>query len=249
MTETTESSHVGEVIDFPTRTAPGVPDDGPLSAAAVPDGVPDDRADEDEDNVDRESVAVERVPLGRPVDPPDEPRSLFPRARRDRAPVVPPWMASGVAIRTSVRWAVKETRYHALFHGIRAPKYAAKTAVFAAVGPVRIAGRLARWASAEDGNWHLRQLAADHGNAAEWLQLDARRQRQARWRWPLVTFGTVAAFATLWLLFFPPNHRPVPALVRAAVLLALVGVLARLGRPADKPITDRVSAAKTYRKL
>jgi len=264
----TETNHVGEVIDFPALTttpgpdadalteAPDRPDNGgpnrgPQSAAAVPDGVPDggtqtpdDDADDDGD-IDRESIAVERAALGPPVDPPDEPRALVLRSRRDRAPIMPPWMGSRAALTGSVKWVTKEARYHVLFHGLRAPKYAAKTAVFAAVGPPRIAGRLARWASAEEGNWHLRQMAADRGNAGEWLQLDARRQRQARWRWPLVTLGTAAGFAALAVML----TGPVPALLRTAVLLGLVAVLARLGRPADKPITDRVSHAKTYRKL
>jgi S-DNA-T family DNA segregation ATPase FtsK/SpoIIIE len=255
---------MGEVVNFP---AVPVPDDDPdafpagpgpsadgagdggrdgprLPAVPVPGGDPDDDGDEDPDGgTDRETVAVDRVLQGVPVDPPDEHRPR--RGVAVRAPVIPPWMASRPALAASAAHAVREARYHAAFHALRAPKYAAKTAVFAPAGAVRTAGRLARWASAEDGNWALRQAAASRGDADSWLKLDARRQRQARWRWPLVGAGTVVTALALLLLAFGP----VPAVVRLAGLAAVAALLARLGRPADKPITDRVSQGKAYRKL
>jgi DNA segregation ATPase FtsK/SpoIIIE, S-DNA-T family len=140
---------------------------------------------------------------------------------------------------------LREVRYHTAFHAIRAPKYAVKTAVFAPAGAFRTIGRLIRWASADEHNWALRQAAADRGEADTWLKLDARRQRQARWRWPLVGTGAVVAALALLLLMFGP----VPAVARLGGLTALVVLLARLGRPADKPITDRVRQGGTYRKL
>jgi S-DNA-T family DNA segregation ATPase FtsK/SpoIIIE len=212
--------------------------------APVPAPGPGDGGDQDDDEgEDRESVAVDHVIVGVPVDPPDGHHPRTPA--RDRAPVVPPWLASRTAVAASLAWVAREARYHAAFHAVRAPKYAAKTAVFAPAGAVRTVSRLSRWASAEEGNWHLRQAAAVSGDADTWLKLDARRQRQARWRWPVLGAGTVVALVTVVLLVFGP----VPALARWAGLAAAVAVLARLGRPADKPITDRVSQGRTYRKL
>jgi S-DNA-T family DNA segregation ATPase FtsK/SpoIIIE len=261
MTDTADFA-MGEVVDFPARppafgddsaelddlrpgpSASGGGDGGPdgprRPAGPVPDDDPDDDGDGDED---RESVALDGVIVGVPVDPPDEYRPR--RAGKDRAPVIPPALATRAALGASLVWALKEIRYHAAFHAVRAPKYAVKTAVFAPVGAVRTVGRVTRWASAEEGNWHLRQAAADHGDADTWLKLDARRQRQARWRWPVLATGTVVALAVLVVLVFGP----VPVLARVAGLAAVVAVLARVGRPADKPITDRVSHGKTYRKL
>ena len=253
---------MGEVVDFPARaavlgddaddlltgpgpSADGAGDDGPrgprLPAVPVPD---DDGDDEQDDDTDRESVAADRVLVGVPVDPPDEYRARR-AAGADRAPVIPPGLASRRAVAGSVAWAVREARYHAGFHAVRAPKYAVKTALFAPVGAVRTAGRLARWASAEDGNWHLRQAAAGRGDHDAWLKLDARRQRQSRWRWPLVVTGAVLALLALLVLAIGP----VPAVVRLAGLAVVLVVLARLGRPADRPITDRVRQGATYRKL
>jgi S-DNA-T family DNA segregation ATPase FtsK/SpoIIIE len=258
---------LGEVVDFPTRPAPthdtddfltgrpgpspdGAGDggrDGPrLPAVPVPGEDPDrdgDDPDGDED-ADRESVADDKVLEGVPVDPPDELRTRRGPAVA-RAPVIPPWMASRQAVTASAVWAAREARYHAGFHAIRSPKYATKTAVFALAGTFRVVGRLIRWASAEDGNWHLRQAAAQRGEAETWLRLDARRQQQTRIRWPL-------ALTALALILTAPAVLvlgPVPALVRWPALVVLAVAAARVGRPADKPITDRVSHGKAYRKL
>ena len=234
----------------PARDAAPAPDGGnaghdghPPALPPVPGDQPD--GDGDDDAVDRESVLVGRILPGRPVDPQDEPRPFAPRGSGVRPPVVPPWLASRAALAASLAWAAREARYHAGFHAVRAPKYAIKTAVYAVPGAARAAVRLVRWASAEEGNWHLRQAAADRGDAAVWLALDARRQRQARWRWPVLIGGTVVLAAGAALLAVLPGL----ALWRLAALAVAVAVAARAGRPADKPITDRVSQGKAYRKL
>ncbi|WP_433138991.1 FtsK/SpoIIIE domain-containing protein [Actinomadura nitritigenes] len=204
----------------------------------------DDGDGEDGAEVDRESVLIGTVVKGAPVDPPDEPRP-FGRRTGKRAPVLPPWIASRTAVRDTARWTIREIRYYLAFHSVRAPKYAAKMAVYAPVGTVRTITRALHWASAEEGNWHLRQLAADKGDADTWLKLDARRQRQAQWRWIVVgALAAAIAAATLYLVF---GHVPVWWRLLAAVIA--LPLLARMGRPADKPITDRVTNTGAYRKL
>ena len=231
-------------------TAPG-PDDGSAGRGGQPPALPpaQDGPDGDEpgddDDVDRESVLVGRVVPGPAVDPPDECRPFAPRGSGVRPPVVPPWLASRAAVAATLAWVAKEARYHAGFHAVRAPKYALKTAVYAVPGAARTITRLIRWASAEEGNWHLRQAAADRGDAAQWLALDARRQRQARWRWPVLIGGAVVLAAGAAVLAVLPGL----GLWRLLVLAAAVAAAARAGRPADKPITDRVSQGKAYRKL
>ena len=160
------------------------------------------------------------------MDPPDEPRPFRPRGSQPRPPVIPPWLATRDALAASLRWAAKEARYHAGFHAVRTPKYAAKTLIYAVPGVVRTVARLVRWASAEEHNWHLRQLAADRGDAAQWLALDARRQRQARWRWPVLLAGAAVLAAGMVLLLV----LPVPAVFRLLALAAAIG-----GRGAGGP--------------
>jgi S-DNA-T family DNA segregation ATPase FtsK/SpoIIIE len=233
-------------------TEPGPAADGGAGRGGHPPalppsgGQPDDDDPGDDDDVDHESVLVGRIMPGAPVDPADEPRPFAPGGhRKDRPPVIPPALASRAAITATLAWAAREARYHAGFHAVRAPKYAAKTAVYAVPGALRTIGRLARWASAEEGNWHLRHAAADRNDPATWLALDARRQRQARWRWPVLIGGTVMLTAGLAVLALLPGL----GLWRLLALAALVTAAARAGRPADKPITDRVSQGKAYRKL
>ena len=58
-----------------------------------------------------------------------------------------------------------------------------------------------RWATAEEGNWSLRQGAADRNDPQVWLKLDKQRQRQSRWRWSLLGLGLfLTAIAALILI-------------------------------------------------
>jgi S-DNA-T family DNA segregation ATPase FtsK/SpoIIIE len=204
---------------------------------------PDDDGNDDDD-VDHESVLVGRIVAGPAVDPPDELRA-FRRGTRDRRPVIPPQLASRAAVAQSLRWAATEAGYHTGFHAVRLPKYAAKTMLYAVPGSLRIVVRLIKWATAEEGNWHLRKAAADRGDAAVWLALDARRQRQSGWRWPILLGGSTVLAAGGAVLALMPGT----GLYRVAAVSAAIAIAARAGRPADKPITDRVSQGKAYRKL
>ncbi|MCO6010566.1 hypothetical protein NE236_36970 [Actinoallomurus purpureus] len=244
-----------DVIDFP---APDTYDDTGTTPAALPSGTgggtvppnppagPAGDEFDGQDAADAESVVITGTVVGGPVDPPDEPRRFGPGAsKHERRPVVPPWLNSRSTIRASLLWVVDEAKYHALFHAVRVPKYAGKALVWAPVGAGVTTARLIRWASAEEGNWHLRQAAASRGDADTWLKLDARRQRQASWRWLLVVPLLVVMLAAVLVLVFGS----VLLAYRVLAVLVAVPVLARLGRPADKPITDRVSNAPGYRKL
>jgi S-DNA-T family DNA segregation ATPase FtsK/SpoIIIE len=247
MTLTTTSEEFADLLSPDAGPTPpgggsGPPAPPPTAVATNPDD-PDDS--DDDPDTDHESVIVGQAVTGVAVDPPDEPRATGPHPAQARPPILPAPLASRAALVATLTWWGKEARYHTLFHGIRAPKYAAKAAVYAPLGVLRTAGRLTRWASAEEGNWHLRQAAATGNDASAWLALDARRQRQARWRWPVLIAATVGAvLAMAGLVSVPGLDR-----CRWLVAVAALAVCARVGRPADKPITDRVSQGKTYRKL
>nr|WP_055504936.1 cell division protein FtsK [Nonomuraea pusilla] len=144
-------------------------------------------------------------------------------------------------------WWARDAAYVLGYHTVRLPKYAAKTAAYAPIGFVSGIARVLRWASAEEGNRALRQAAADRNDPATWLKLDKQRERQACWRWSvllLVSLLTGASVATLLIL-----DVTVPHWARWALLAVLMPLLARAGRPEDKPITDRVSQGPRYRKL
>ncbi|MCK9894772.1 cell division protein FtsK [Frankia sp. AgB32] len=204
-----------------------------------------DDATEDSDNADEDAESLTARPeqVGPPVDPPDDgPR---PVGGQRRAPILPAWAHSRADIAATARHAVGNAGYAARFHAVRTPKYAAKVAVWAPIGFLRTIGRLLRWATAEEGNWALRQDAARRNDPETWLKLDRQRQRQTSTRWPILIGGTLAALVVAAMVWFGPT----PAPVRWLVFLAVVVACARLGRPADRPITDRVATGETYRKL
>src|SRR5262245_13031648 len=101
------------------------------------------------DVIDQEAVVIDRPAQGAPVDPPDEPA----RSRQPRLPIVPKWLSSRQDVVNTLRWTLNQAGYTLAFHGLRLPKYAGKTALYAPVGALRTLGRLLRWATAEDGNY------------------------------------------------------------------------------------------------
>jgi S-DNA-T family DNA segregation ATPase FtsK/SpoIIIE len=200
------------------------------------------------DAEDRESVYDDGPPeLGAPVDPPDR-KPVFGAitSRTDnRRPIVPASLRNRDQRRVLYRWAVRYGAHTAAYHVTRSPKYAAKTAVWAPVGVVRTVVRVLRWAAAEEGNWTLRQHAANRGDHEAFLKLDAARRQSATWRWPIVGVSSLVLLACLGLLLSPVT----PAWLGWLVFGGTIPVFARLGRPADRPITDRVHQGVRYRKL
>ena len=86
---------------------------------------------------DRESVAVWRPTVGKPVDPDDDedsPAGLPRLSGRTRKPIVPRWLKSKAELVTVARWAANDVGYIAGYHAARVPKYAGKTAFYAPLG-------------------------------------------------------------------------------------------------------------------
>ncbi|MFC7529126.1 cell division protein FtsK [Actinoplanes sp. GCM10030250] len=192
---------------------------------------------------DAESIDDRPPADGGPVDRAEDIPADVQLRQRERRPILADWARSWRALRAAAKHQSKDAGYLLAYHGVRAPKYAAKTAVWAPVGLFRGIGRALHWASAEEGNWDLRQAAATRGEADVWLKLDARRQRQSVWRWWVLGFGALAVLVGALVLAFGPTWW------RYVALAVAVPLLATLGRPADKPITDRVSEGNRYRKL
>ncbi|MEV6375804.1 cell division protein FtsK [Micromonospora musae] len=222
-----------EVVDLDDARARRLPRQRP----------PGDAEDDDSGDDDAESIEDGPERLGGPVDAADDiPRDVLAR-QRERRPILADWARSGRALRAAVKHQTKDAGYVAAYHGVRLPKYAVKALAWAPIGAVRGIGQALRWATAEEGNWHLRQAAATRGDADTWLKLDARRQRQSVWRWWVLAAGTAGTGTGVIVLAAGPSWW---SAVAAGVVVPL---LATRGRPADKPLTDRVSEGTRYRKL
>lgn len=195
------------------------------------------------DVVDAETVQEIEEALAAPVDPPPVPTSWL--TPPDRHPIVPLWLLNAQERRQQLRRAGEEARYVGAFHAVRVPLYGARVARYAPVGLVLGVARLIRWATAEEGNWGLRQHAASRGDAATWAQLNSVRARESRWRWWVVGALTLLVMAGVTAAL----TQPLPDWIRWTGVLVAVGASARAGRPQDKPITDRVTNGPTFTKL
>ncbi|MBB6556989.1 cell division protein FtsK [Nonomuraea rubra] len=206
---------------------------------------PDEHTEEDE-SFDHETVAIEAETLGGPVDPPEDDAAPYTtRTIHRREPIIPATLHTWRGIRTMLVWQAKDAGYVISYHTVRTPKYAAKALRYAVPGLFGTLGRLLHWATAEEGNWALRQYAADRNDPETWLKLDKQRQRQSRWRWWILIALAVTVLIGL-LVFLLAD---IPTWARLLAVAVAVPVLARAGRPTDKPITDRVSTGPRYRKL
>ncbi|MEV6811813.1 cell division protein FtsK [Micromonospora sp. NPDC051296] len=221
-----------EVVDLDDARARRAPRPRP---PADPD--PDDGPD------DAETVDAGPEQVGGPVDMADDIPAEVAARQRERRPILADWARSGRALRAAVKHQSKDAGYVAAYHGVRLPKYAVKALAWAPIGAVRSIGQAVRWAAAEEGNWHLRQAAASRGDADTWLKLDARRQRQSVWRWWVLAAGTAGTGTGVIVLAAAPSWWS------AVVGGVVVPWLATRGRPADRPLTDRVTEGTRYRKL
>ncbi|MDT5042003.1 MAG: segregation ATPase FtsK/SpoIIIE, family, partial [Actinoplanes sp.] len=212
-------------------------------AAATPVAVPADDDTNDTDDTDAETVDDTPATDGGPVDTVEDIPHEIQLRQRERRPILADWARSGRALKAAAKHQSKDAGYVTAYHGVRLPKYAAKTAVWAPVGLFRGLGQALHWATAEEGNWHLRQAAAQRGEADTWLKLDARRQRQSAWRWWVLALAAALIVTGMVVLALGPVWW------RWVALALVVPFLATRGRPADKPLTDRVSEGTRYRKL
>jgi S-DNA-T family DNA segregation ATPase FtsK/SpoIIIE len=195
---------------------------------------------------DAESYVVEGEVIGGPVDAPIDPFEIFDvvkeAASRRRPPVIPPWLRSAEQRRVFAHQVADMVGYHIGFHTVRSPKYAVKTAWYAPIGVLSLARRQIGWWWVLEQH-AIRQHAASRNEYDEYLRLHREAKRTRLWRgWVLG-----GELATLAAGGYAITHGPWWAQLAAAA----VGLpsLARAGRPADKPITDRTSDGPRFTRL
>jgi S-DNA-T family DNA segregation ATPase FtsK/SpoIIIE len=199
---------------------------------------------------DAETVGVIEAHQGVPVDPPDVSIGTtwadITRTDARRKPIVPAWLLSPDQRRQTAKQLTGAVGYWAAFHGVRSPWYMAKTAWYAPKGAGRLVGKVLGWAMAEQGNWELRQKAATSNDPHVWMQLDKKRSKNAQARW--IALGVLCLILAVGLAVVLAMDL-VPSLAWRAAAVVSVLLFARLGRPVDKPITDRVTHGRKFTKL
>lgn len=205
---------------------------------------------------DAETIEVIDAEPGDPVDAPtDVPftvtwADITSTTMRDRIPIIPAWLRNPGQRSATLRALVANLGYYAAFHATRSPKYVAKLAWYAPVGVFRVGGRLLHWATAEEGNWGLRQNAANTNDAFTWQALNKTRSRESKARWWALGAGA-AAICTAGTALAVAEYlgEVMPAVGWYATATGAALLLARAGRPADRRITDRVSNRPPFVKL
>jgi S-DNA-T family DNA segregation ATPase FtsK/SpoIIIE len=210
---------------------------GPASAPDEPVGPRPD---------DAETVLVVPATQGASVDPPVRLATFADIVSRadERRPIVPASLRSKAGRHALFTLLVAIAAHEALWQLSRVPLYMGKVLLWSPNGLRLALWRPMRWASAEEGNYDLRQSAANRGDADTWLNLDARRMRQAKPRWTLLLVIALAlVVGVLVFRAFAPTWAQTLASAGAVLLLA------RLGRPQDKPILERAFNASRFVRL
>lgn len=195
---------------------------------------------------DAESVTVRGAGVGGPVDPPDERKAVFASVvskERQRRPIVPATVRTKEQRHQLAGWAVRYGGHTALYHLTRTPKYLAKATLWAPVGAGRTMWRVIHWGFDLEGA-SIRQHAASKNDIDSYQQLSRQRDGRVAWRgWVLLGLAVLLVAALASLVFLASTT------VQLIVGLVALPILARLGRPLEKPILDRVTYGEQFRKL
>jgi S-DNA-T family DNA segregation ATPase FtsK/SpoIIIE len=190
-----------------------------------------------------------------PVDPDDATAVLVdsPQAQRadsltlsglraaQRRPILPAWLRSAHEFRAMVGWAAGFAGYTSLYYLSRTPAAAGRLAARSPHGLARTLGGWRRWLFDAEGE-PLRRVSADRADAETYLKLARQRDRRVRWR-AIVTTLLLASLAAAVIAVVA-----VAGWARLAAVALAVGVLGKLGQPADRPLIQRpVAVAKAPR--
>lgn len=199
---------------------------------------------------DAETVVVDPGELGGPVDPPDEPRTLYgtivDEQAGERRPIVPAWLRNRDQRVAFLLYFLDRIWYFARLHAWHSPVYLGKVAVFGVWGALRLLGRQFRWW------WHpelfsmLQQAASTKGlDAVRTGVLVNNKLGDARaFRGGVLLAELVGIVIGVFVAI-----KTVPTWAQVAAGAAALLVLARFGKPAGKTILERTTSGPRFTKL
>lgn len=201
-----------------------------------------------EPRVDAETGTVEII-TGRPVDlieddtPPAVYATVTGRENERRAPIVPAWLRSRDDLLATLRWQADRLWYRVRYHLWHSPKYLFRVIKWSPVGAYRIMKKVIDWVRDAE-QIPLRAEKIRSGDHEAYLRLIEHRNRHVKHRLPVFVVGMLTvggACAAAWYLL--------PWYVQTPLWLATLTGLARVGRPADRPITDIAVSVTRYQRL
>jgi hypothetical protein len=171
-----------------------------------------------------------------PVDP-------VPAGATALLPVIPEHLSTIGGVKAAAGRHAQLQWHRARYHAVRSPRYAILVIIYATAGVFRVLGRQVRWWWALELHSLLGQsVASGDDRAALRLHKEAKQTRRFR---GYVLLGELAAAGAVagGLVVYGRWQADALAVVAAAVLLA------RAGRPADKPIVTPAVVTARFRKL
>jgi S-DNA-T family DNA segregation ATPase FtsK/SpoIIIE len=204
------------------------------------------------DEFDAEVLTEPReVETGQPVDQPDDTAEIVPvyatitgRHTDQLRPILPAWARSRSDLEAATRWWGGRLKHETLYHLVRIPTYAGRVLMWAPIGAARIIRRTWRWIlDAEAGQLRAQQALA--GDVHAFMQVKKAQKEQIKTR-AFIAGGVLLAGAFAVRVGAPL----VPVGWQITGGIVLLGVLARIGRPADKPLVQGAMVTTTkFRKL
>ena len=158
----------------------------------------------------------------------------------DAYPVIPEHLRTLDGIRVTIGRHGRRLGHRSAFHGVRAPLYLILALWWAVVGVFRLAGRQVSWWWVAETDL-LRSAAVANQDAREWMRLH-REAKETRFIRGIVLAAEVAALAVGCVLL-----AAAPWWARLAVAAVVVPVLARVGRPDDRPIIASATTEPRFR--
>jgi S-DNA-T family DNA segregation ATPase FtsK/SpoIIIE len=182
----------------------------------------------------------------------------------DRAPILPPWLASPTAVRNTLRRVGGNAVYATAFHGLRLPFwYAPRVAWYAPIGAVVLVRHVVRWVSDAEADPLRAELVrrADKDSISGYFKLADQRDSRVRNRGVFVGLlalaaAVVVAVAAWWLPSLLRMLTRQPALgwfpgwvLPAAATVVPLVLLARAGVPRDKRLITPAARRNELPKL
>ena len=196
---------------------------------------------------DAETVTITGEVLGPPVDPPDEPRTLYATITNtldsDMVPIIPAWMRNAGQRRETIKHGTKIAAHKAGRHLWLSPRYAGKVLAYSPLGILRGLWIICTW-TFDLQAWKLQQHASTNNDHDNYVKAQRPRDRHVRVRSSIVfPLAFLLLIACILFAALAPWWQHVIACVAAAFVFAVVG------RPQGKTITERTTVGATFTKL
>jgi S-DNA-T family DNA segregation ATPase FtsK/SpoIIIE len=158
-----------------------------------------------------------------------------------RLPVIPVHLQTLAGIRSAVAARAADTGHGGAYHAVRSPWYLLLALLWAPVGAFRLLGRLLYYVFVGEQSVLRSQAVAD-GDSREYRALQGEWRRVHEYRRVLAGIGAFIVLLAAVLIF-----RYLPPWVGGVIVGVAVPVLARAGRPEDKPIVTPSMTTPRYR--